>query len=189
MRDWKFPREKTAIHHPGNLSVAASRAVYHQMIVKKSSIVLDYGCGHGDDVRILREKGYRWVSGWDPGFLSAKAQVLQAMGTLNVGHLPRHPANVVLLSNVINVIEDPQERKDVLLHAFGLATECLVVTSYNESTGRKWGDGIVTSKGTFQKPYTRDGFRRFIRRVLGRKAGRIDFHSSANLAFVYTKEA
>lgn len=53
------------------------------------------------------------ASGWDP---------------VCAAHLPIREADVVTLTYVVNVIEQPEERVAVLRRAFGLAREVLVVT-------------------------------------------------------------
>jgi DNA phosphorothioation-associated putative methyltransferase len=178
LKHWRFPREKTAIHHPRVFSIAASWAI-REKIITPDTIVLDYGCGHRDDVALFHSYGFPWVQGWDPAFVS--------------GTFPLRPANVVILSNVINVIEDVEERRRVLRSAFDLATRALVVTSYNQATGKKWGDGVVTSTGTFQKPYSNAGFRRFIWNVFGKtcickKVVWKSFGGRANIAAIWRKE-
>lgn len=190
LKHWKFPREKTAIHHPNNLSVAASRGI-KAGIIKPCSIILDYGCGYGDDVRQLKMLGYHHVTGWDPRTETRsafKAITEMYLGIYLANACPRPVANVVILSNVINVIEDPEERHCVLLDALSRATECLIVTAYNGSSGKKWGDGVVTRMGTFQKPYSKAGFRRVIQGTLGKVCKKIEWHPHANLAFVWKKE-
>ena len=52
--------------------------------------IFDYGCGKGDDIRILRHNGLD-ASGWDPHFTP---------------DIPKEPADIVNLGFVINVIED-----------------------------------------------------------------------------------
>jgi len=109
-------------------------------------------------------------------------------GLLKEPARPGFKMNVVLLSNVINVIEDVKERRQELKYAFFLATEALVITAYGESKGKKWGDGVVTRIGTFQKPYSQIGFQRFVRNTLRIFAGDMWFHPRHNLAFVFTKQ-
>ena len=60
--------------------------------------VFDYGCGHGEDVEYLRQQGVR-ASGWDPTFTPDR---------------PLQEADVVNLGFVLNVIEDPAERRVTL---------------------------------------------------------------------------
>lgn len=102
--------------------------------------VFDYGCGLGTDVEALQALGYT-ASGWDP--VHAPGQSKQASDVVNLGY-------------VLNVIEDPAERVDVLLRAWALAGRLLVVSTLvrgqEEYTNvRCFGDGVLTSRATFQK--------------------------------------
>ena len=68
----------------------------------------DYGCGHGEDVELLRLQGVM-ASGWDPAFRP---------------DVPCMPAEIINLGYVLNVIEDPQERANVLADAWAWRLEC-----------------------------------------------------------------
>ena len=100
----------------------------------------DYGCGHGFDVRALAEMGFS-TAGWDPA------------------HAPdgtKRESEVVNLGYVLNVIEDPAERVETLHAAWRYTKKLLVVAALvsgrEEYTDVKsFGDGIVTSRSTFQK--------------------------------------
>jgi DNA phosphorothioation-associated putative methyltransferase len=68
----------------------------------------------------------------------------------------REPSDVVNLGFVLNVIEDPAERVEVLASAWGLTRRLLVVSTLihgQEVYGnfRCFNDGILTSRNTFQK--------------------------------------
>jgi len=104
----------------------------------------------------LRELGIA-SAGWDPN------------------HAPdarRHPADVVNVGYVINVIEDVEERRQVLEEAWRLAERVLIVTARLtlEELGQNltpYGDGYLTSRGTFQKFYDHGELRAWITTVLG----------------------
>lgn len=117
-------------------------------------IVFDYGCGKGDDVRGLLENGIH-ASGWDPHFAPSN---------------PISSAHIVNLGFVINVIEDPSERCDALQRAYSLADEVLVVSTMiateNPGNVSQFGDGVLTSRFTFQKYYTQRDLREFIATTL-----------------------
>lgn len=86
---WSSQRHQTAIGRVG-LSLPARRAV-GDLQLEPDTGVLDYGCGRGGDVRALQHLGLD-AAGWDPV------------------HFPdgrREPAEVVLLTYVLNVIENP----------------------------------------------------------------------------------
>lgn len=117
---------------------------------------LDYGCGKGDDVRELGAHGID-VVGWDPVYVTDSS--------------PRS-ADLVNLGFVINVIEDPKERSETLLRAYDYAKKVLVVSVMigGESTNGRFsrcGDGVRTSRNTFQKYYTQQELRSYIEQVLG----------------------
>ncbi|MEU7378103.1 methyltransferase domain-containing protein [Streptomyces albidoflavus] len=90
---WSSQRHRTAIGRVG-LSVPARQAVVDLQLEPRMR-VLDYGCGRGGDVRALQNIGLD-VSGWDPAH--------HPDGDLK-------PAEIVLLTYVLNVIEDPAERR------------------------------------------------------------------------------
>jgi DNA phosphorothioation-associated putative methyltransferase len=119
----------------------------------------DYGCGYGSDVASMTDRGYQSY-GWDPYY---------------------HPdcelreADIVNLGYVINVIEDPQERRDVLLKAWELTGQVLIVSAQILIESHKRGsiayeDGIVTSRNTFQKYYQQEELKAYIDSVLNADA-------------------
>ena len=73
----------------------------------------DYGCGLGDDLRGLSALGYS-CSGWDPVHKKDEKK-------LN--------ADVVNVGFVLNVIENPEERIEVLHEAYNLTKKLMVVTT------------------------------------------------------------
>ncbi|MGN9915356.1 DNA phosphorothioation-associated putative methyltransferase [Micromonospora palomenae] len=149
-----IPRHLTAIART-DLSKPMSLAIADGVVVRNSS-VFDYGCGRGGDVQRLTAMGYT-AHGWDPG------------------HHPDveiRPADIVNLGYVVNVIEDPAERVQALRSAWGLAREVLIVAARPDweartLPGRRHGDGIITSKGTFQKFFTQEELRAWIDGALG----------------------
>ncbi len=120
----------------------------------EDSSIFDYGCGRGDDLRALTQAGYN-ARGWDPHFSPNEQRV---------------PAEVVNLGFVLNVIEDPAERREALELAFGLAQRVLAVgvMLQGRGDGERVGDGVVTTRGTFQKYYAQAEIAEYIRRVLKR---------------------
>ncbi len=119
-----------------------------------SRSVFDYGCGRGDDLRGLQENGIRAI-GWDPHFAPENQKKL---------------SNIVNLGFVINVIEDINERIEALQGAYSLAQELLVVsvmlTNQYAVKGKPLYDGILTTRGTFQKFYTPSELKIFIEQNL-----------------------
>ena len=125
-------------------------------LLPPNTTVFDYGCGLGGDVQRLAALGYS-VSGWDPAH-NPDAEL--------------RPADVVNLGYVVNVIENPSERVEVLRRSWDLAKGVLIVAARPDwearsISGRRYADGILTSKGTFQKFYAQEELREWIDGVLG----------------------
>lgn len=133
-----------------------TRLIIEHNLLKPGESFFDYGCGHGADVTGIRALGYE-AHGWDPVHAPDEA---------------RRPADVVNLGYVLNVIEDPAERVDVLLRARTLAKRLLVVSTmirgqeaYEEA--RNCSDGLLTKINTFQKYFAPDEIQSFIEDALG----------------------
>ncbi|MFG3818227.1 DNA phosphorothioation-associated putative methyltransferase [Limnothrix redekei LRLZ20PSL1] len=116
----------------------------------------DYGCGRGGDLRRLRDRGFKHCAGYDPHYRPDTSQT---------------SASVVNLGYVINVIECPEERRQVLVSAWNLTEQVLIVAAQVailEGNGYTiYGDGIVTSHNTFQKYYEQEELKSYIDQVLG----------------------
>ena len=83
----------------------------------------------------------------------------------------RRRADIVNLGFVLNVIEDPQERRQTLRAAWTLAREALIVSvmlGYRSHRQRfdTHADGVRTQRNTFQKYYTQDEFRNYVEETL-----------------------
>ena len=121
--------------------------------------IFDFGCGRGDDVKRLSGLGYQ-IAGWDPG------------------HAPDNPqieSDLVNIGYVVNVIEDPAERAEALRAAWKLARKVLIVSARltwdpDANNGKPFGDGRLTSAGTFQKYYTQEELRDWITDVTGERS-------------------
>ncbi|MEU6996692.1 DNA phosphorothioation-associated putative methyltransferase [Nonomuraea sp. NPDC046570] len=151
---WETERRLTAIGRTG-LSVPARQAVVDQQIACGSS-VLDYGCGRGDDVRALQGIAMRAV-GWDPHY--------HPEGSIE-------PSDVVLLTYVLNIIEAPEERRRTLVKAWELAKETLVVSTRltwekSKVKGTGFGDGVLTSRRTFQHLFSAGELRSYVEDATG----------------------
>lgn len=130
-------------------------ALLHE-ILRPGYTLLDYGCGRGDDVDALAADGYR-ATGWDPAHRPDS---------------PRRKSDVVNLGYVLNVIEDPAERADVLRHAWRLARRSLVVSARlederDEAHVATFRDGWITRRGTFQKFFGHEELGAWIRSTIG----------------------
>lgn len=147
-------REKTAIIRFGH-SKPVALALSHGIIVPGVS-VFDYGCGRGEDLKYLQAVGID-ADGWDPHFRSDAGLKM---------------ADVVNLGYVLNVIEDPSERDKTLLSAFELTRRALVVSVRVDNAlenGIEFSDGLLTSRGSFQKFYKQSEFREYLERTLGKR--------------------
>ncbi|WP_319420909.1 DNA phosphorothioation-associated putative methyltransferase [Pleurocapsa sp. FMAR1] len=119
----------------------------------------DYGCGCGEDIKRISELGYD-SSGWDP-YYRPNTKI--------------NSADVVNLGYIINVIEDIAERREVLINAWELAQQVLIVSAQVLVDDRRrgliaYGDGIVTNRNTFQKYYEQEELKLYIEQVLGVEA-------------------
>ena len=121
--------------------------------------VLDYGCGRGDDVTVLTAAGIS-ARGWDPYYAP---------------DTPLAPADVVNLGFVLNVIEDPDERKQALSRAYDLtrqvlAVAVLIVGRADVSGVEPYRDGFLTARRTFQKYFSQQEARDLIAAATGQEA-------------------
>ena len=150
----KALRHKTAIRRFAySKPIAAALSLG---LVNAETTVFDYGCGLGGDVRLLQERGIQ-AAGWDPH------------------HLPTveiQPADLVNLGYVLNVIEEPGERLRTLVEAFRLAKRALLVSVRVDQTLESnvlYEDGLLTTRGSFQKIYSQSEFREYVESTLGTK--------------------
>ncbi|AGF53453.1 sll5026 (plasmid) [Synechocystis sp. PCC 6803] len=132
------------------------RSLLDANLLTEGMTFFDYGCGHGEDLKFVAEKGFE-VHGWDP-FYEPEGD--------------RHPADIVNLGYVINVIENPAERREALFQAWELAQKILVVSAQvliaDGGAGHiAYGDGVITSRNTFQKYYGQEELKLYIDQVLG----------------------
>lgn len=142
-------------------------------ILERSQSFFDFGCGHGDDLQYVQSLGV-CASGWDP---------------VHRPHEPRSAADVVNLGFVLNVIEDPQEREDVLRDAWRLCRRTLSVAARivmgDGAEGEiPYGDGVLTRIGTFQKYFAQSELREYLESVLGESA----FPAAPGVFFVFRDE-
>ncbi|TAG53803.1 MAG: DNA phosphorothioation-associated putative methyltransferase [Oscillatoriales cyanobacterium] len=115
----------------------------------------DYGCGYGGDVKYIAQEGYV-AAGWDPYYQPDTPQI---------------GADIVNIGYVINVIESLAERRESLLNAWELTKNLLVVAAQvlidDGDRGQiAYGDGVITSRNTFQKYYEQEELKVYIDQVL-----------------------
>ncbi|MDY7014931.1 MAG: DNA phosphorothioation-associated putative methyltransferase [Cyanobacteriota bacterium] len=132
-----------------------ARAALEAGLFSPETTFFDYGCGYGGDCDRIAEQGYAsW--GWDPYYRP---------------DTPRVPADLVNLSYIINVIEDPAERREALIEAWELTRKVLIVAAQvliqDYTSGQMaYSDGIITRRNTFQKYYEQEELKTYIDQVL-----------------------
>jgi len=157
MNSTVIQRHKTAIRR-GDFSRPV-KCLLRDGILTKEVTFFDYGCGRGEDLELLTAEGFT-CNGWDPAFRSEST---------------RSPADVVNLGYVINVIEDPEERRATLQKAWGLSQEVLIVAAQVLVSGQgkepvQFGDGVLTSRGTFQKFFAQQELKKYLEQQLQTEA-------------------
>lgn len=121
-------------------------------LLSNNVTIMDYGCGRGDDVRFLEERNYD-CAGWDP---------------VHAPNGARREADVVNLGYVVNVIENPVERRETLQQAWALTRRVLLVSARSTSdtpdstATAPYSDGCLTRLGTFQKFFDQQELRSWI---------------------------
>lgn len=168
---FKIERHKAAIAR-GTFSKPVRLALEAGLFGPETQF-FDYGCGQGGDLERVAQLGYS-SAGWDPYYRP---------------HTPPAPADIVNLGYVINVIESQAERREALIQAWNLTRQVLVVAAQvlvAQANGQiAYGDGIVTSRNTFQKYYDQEELKIYIDQVL-----RVDAIPVAlGIYFVFRDEA
>ncbi|NJS11800.1 MAG: DNA phosphorothioation-associated putative methyltransferase [Microcoleus sp. CSU_2_2] len=150
----KIDRHKAALVR--NSVSKPLRLVLESDLFMDGATFFDYGCGYGGDIKYIFEQGYS-ASGWDPYYQPDSLKV---------------SADIVNIGYVINVIESLGERREALLNAWGLTRKILVVAAQvlidDGDRGQiAYGDGVITSRNTFQKYYEQEELKIYIDQVLG----------------------
>ena len=90
-----------------------ARTILNNELINKSDTHLDYGCGKGSDVQILKEKGYQSV-GYDPYYF------------------PKYPtkeADIVSCGYVLNVLSKKCDRLEVIQNCWSLTKSKLIIAA------------------------------------------------------------
>lgn len=117
-------------------------------------VIYDYGAGRGRDTNWLQGLGLQ-VYSYDPYYGFSKPLNKDGLKTISC----------VLINYVCNVIEDPVERSDILktlsdnckpdtLIIVSVRTQKEIKDKSQKGAWTAYGDGYITSRGTFQKGYT-----------------------------------
>ncbi len=157
IKDIEIERHKTAIDR--NSLSAPMQSLFRHDYLQGDYSLFDYGCGKGDDLNILANHHID-ASGWDPVYFPDNEI---------------KDADIVNLGFVLNVIENPQERVETLKKTYSLTSKLLVVAvmlggETITSKFERYGDGVITSRKTFQKYYFQTEFRDYLQDSLGETA-------------------
>lgn len=148
----KIDRHKAAISR--NDFSKPMRLALEAGLFSQQTTFFDYGCGQGGDLERVAKLGYT-SSGWDPHYRPDTA--LMATDVVNLGY-------------VINVIESQSERREALVKAWELTQQVLIVAAQvliaQGNSQIAYGDGIITSRNTFQKYYDQEELKLYIDQVL-----------------------
>lgn len=97
-----------------------ARTILNEGLINKNDTHLDYGCGKGSDVKILKEKGYQSV-GYDPYYFP---------------EYPIEKADIVSCGYVLNVLSKRCDRLDVIRQCWELTGSKLIIAAQT-GTDRK----------------------------------------------------
>ncbi|BAU43573.1 DNA phosphorothioation-associated putative methyltransferase [Leptolyngbya sp. O-77] len=149
----KIDRHKAAISR--NDFSKPVRLALEAGLLNQTTTFFDYGCGQGGDLERVGKLGYK-SAGWDPYYRPDS---------------PLVAADVVNLGYVINVIESQAERREALIKAWELTRQVLIVAAQvliaQGNSQIAYGDGVITSRNTFQKYYDQEELKIYIDQVLG----------------------
>jgi DNA phosphorothioation-associated putative methyltransferase len=117
-------------------------------------VIFDWGCGRGRDSNWLRSQDLEVIS-YDPFYKPDNKP----------DHIDFTPVQTILLNYVLNVIEDEPERSELLKKISNVANKnTLIIVSCRSKAEidkqsqsplwKKYNDGFVTSRNTFQKGFT-----------------------------------
>jgi DNA phosphorothioation-associated putative methyltransferase len=167
----KIDRHKAAISR-NDLSKPV-RLALEAGLLHQTTTFFDYGCGQGGDLERVAKLGYE-STGWDPYYRPDS---------------PLVTADVVNLGYVINVIESQAERREALIKAWELTGQMLIVAAQvliaQGNSQIAYGDGVITSRNTFQKYYDQEELKIYIDQVLGVDA----VPAALGIYFVFRDEA
>ncbi|MBD3883276.1 DNA phosphorothioation-associated putative methyltransferase [Phormidium tenue FACHB-886] len=167
----KIDRHKAAISR--NDFSKPVRLALEAGLLNQTTTFFDYGCGQGGDLERVGKLGYE-SAGWDPYYRPDS---------------PLVAADVVNLGYIINVIEAQAERREALIKAWELTGQVLIVAAQvliaQGNSQIAYGDGVITSRNTFQKYYDQEELKIYIDQVLGVDA----VPAALGIYFVFRDEA
>lgn len=134
-------------------------------ILSKEDYILDYGCGFGKDITYLKENSFKYVWGYDkyiPNYSNRDYQ--------------EQLYSQIYCFYVLNTIENNTERIETLQNIYSLlntnGTAYIAVRSIDEFYKNKsklyieHKDGIITTRHTFQKYFSRKDIEELIQNSL-----------------------
>jgi DNA phosphorothioation-associated putative methyltransferase len=167
----KIDRHKAAISR--NDFSKPVRLALEAGLIHGAATFFDYGCGQGGDLDRMAKLGYE-CTGWDPHYQPDRSLV---------------EADVVNLGYIINVIESQAERREALVNAWNLTRQVMIVAAQvliaQGNSQIAYGDGVITSRNTFQKYYDQEELKLYIDQVLGVDAVPV----ALGIYFVFRDEA
>ncbi len=115
----------------------------HKLVPVEGACVLDYGCGKYDTgARYLYEQGALVVASWDPFNRDPEANVQAAVW------MYQHSADIILCSNVLNVLQEEKVRAEVIQECYDALTPGQGMAAYfTVYPGNRSGKGQRTTKG------------------------------------------
>jgi len=160
-KDVKVQQPRAALHR--NILSRPIRIVLENKLLTADNSFFDYGCGHGEDVVRLRDRGYH-SNGWDPYYCPNN---------------PLKTADIVNLGYVINVIEDAQARHEALVKAWSLSKKILIVATQVLVNNRQegllaYGDSRLSTKNDSEKYYEQAELKNYIDSTLNVNAIAVD---------------
>ncbi|MBD2028299.1 DNA phosphorothioation-associated putative methyltransferase [Leptolyngbya sp. FACHB-711] len=167
----KIDRHKAAISR--NDFSKPVRLALEAGLLNQTTTFFDYGCGQGGDLERVGKLGHE-SAGWDPYYRPDS---------------PLVTADVVNLGYVINVIESQAERREALIKAWELTGQVLIVAAQvliaQGNSQIAYGDGVITSRNTFQKYYDQEELKIYVDQVLGVDA----VPAALGIYFIFRDEA
>lgn len=144
-------RHKTAISR--NKASTPTKLVFEKGYIEPGTIVFDWGCGKGKDDEWIASKGYN-VIGFDPFYAPEQHPDKTDFSKIDV----------IICNYVLNVIEEPEERKELIQKILKKAKKDTTIIisvrkdkeinkSAQKSKWKKYKDGFITKSKTFQKGY------------------------------------
>lgn len=167
----KISPEKTAIRRK-----TFSKPVKKLLIdghLKKGLLFMDFGCGWGDDVRLLQKLKAINAKGYDPFYMGVNHNLTNLLP-------PMFMYDVVNLGFVINVIPKRHDALQAIVEAFNILMYggVMIVTARIGKPLYKnpieYNDGFITKRKTFQRFFTNNELHNFIIEALGNRDFRIE---------------